>query len=466
MKAPRKITSTFLEALRPGRDTGEIIIDAGVRGQGALILRVTKTGKPIYYRYFHGGQRRFELVGHFDPKGSRHWRDDDQCFRGAALTLVAAREGFRELSQLAAAHGDLKAHFAAEEAKRAEAKRAADAEARAGTFGDLLDAYVKHLEDAKKPSAADVASTFKRCIRKPFPELTAQRANTITAEDIQRILARLVEQGVTRGVNVARSYMRAAFAYAGTGHDLDPRRLARDGKRFGLTGNPVALIPPIADFERMGTRVLEPAEIRRYAEIIADPEKVPNSIVRAALQLHLWTGGQRVRQLLAANWPAYDLDTGTVTLLDPKGRGGPRKHVVPLPPEAIAILKALGQVNGEVDWPLTTDGKTRLRHETLVKAVGDIRGLKKGSEPEFATPFTLRDIRRTVETTLASFGVSREIRAQLLSHGRGDKIAQTYDHHSYLAEKRQALEQWRDFLNGRTERRRKVIPMKKRAQTA
>tara|TARA_R110002096_G_scaffold201398_1_gene385998 strand:- start:15221 stop:16576 length:1356 start_codon:yes stop_codon:yes gene_type:complete len=450
--------------LKPGRDNGEIIVDTGVRGHGVLVLRVTQTGKPLYYRYFHKGSRYFELIGHFDPKGSRHWRDGDRCFKGAALTLAAARDGFRELAQLAKSVRDLKSHYTAEEARKQGEQRKAEIEARAGTFGDLLTAYVASLQEAGKPSAKDVAGLFKRHVEKPFPQITKRRANTITPEDIQAILARLVDRGVTRGVNITRSYLRAAFSYAGRGHDLDPRRLAQDGKKFALTGNPVDLIPRIASFERVGERVLDADEMRKYVEFICDPAKVPNPITRAALQMHVYTGGQRVRQLLSAPWSAYDRDGGTVTLIDLKGRAEPREHVVPLVPEALAILEVLHEETGTADWPFTTNGKTGLRHETLVKAVAEVRSLEEDGTRAFSTPFTLKDIRRTVETTLASLGVSKEHRAQLLSHGRGDKIAQAYDKHNYLDEKRRALETWLAFLRGSADAGANVVPMRQ-AQT-
>ena len=61
-------------------------------------------------------------------------------------------------------------------------------------------------------------------------------------------------------------------------------------------------------------------------------------------------------------------------------------------------------------------------------------------------PFNLRDVRRTVETMLAGMGVSRETRAQLLSHGLGGVQAVHYDRHSYMDEKRAALRAWEAHL--------------------
>jgi hypothetical protein len=57
-------------------------------------------------------------------------------------------------------------------------------------------------------------------------------------------------------------------------------------------------------------------------------------------------------------------------------------------------------------------------------------------------PFKLQDIRRTCETQLAALKVTKDVRTELLSHGRNSLISGRYDHHSYLDEKRAALEIW------------------------
>jgi hypothetical protein len=51
-----------------------------------------------------------------------------------------------------------------------------------------------------------------------------------------------------------------------------------------------------------------------------------------------------------------------------------------------------------------------------------------------------------LETQLASLGVNLETRAQLLSHGRSGVQAKHYDRHTYIAEKRRALNKWARHL--------------------
>jgi hypothetical protein len=60
--------------------------------------------------------------------------------------------------------------------------------------------------------------------------------------------------------------------------------------------------------------------------------------------------------------------------------------------------------------------------------------------------FQLRDIRRTCETALARMGVSKDMRAQIQSHGLGGIQARHYDRHDYMPEKATALRAWAKYL--------------------
>ena len=443
-----KITSLYLDSLRPGKDNGEIVMDAGTRGQGALVLRVTDFGKPIYYRHFVSGKRRFELIGYFNSEGARDWRaptEQDSGTKGGQLTLRAAKEGFIALSQLSHSVGDLKEHYRREAEKGAAVKRAAVLEARIGSFQDLADVYVKSLQAAGKVSAGEASAVLRRNVSKPFPDMVALQARAITPEHIQEILAKIVARGTKRQVNVTRSYLRAAFQYAGKSHDYDPRRLASDALAFRLHQNPVDLVPRIGEYDKVGTTTLSAAEIRAYFELV---QQVPSTMTRAFLMLHLLTGGQRPRQLLRAPWTSYDWTQPLVTLLDIKGRSAPREHLVPLHSEALAVLKEIQSLTGELAAPFMNRADTLLRLATIAKAVAEIASTKQNGKRVFSKPFTLRDIRRTVETRLVDLGVSKEFRSQLLSHDRGGKIEQTYNKNTYLPQKRAALRTWIDFLKG------------------
>lgn len=144
-------------------------------------------------------------------------------------------------------------------------------------------------------------------------------------------------------------------------------------------------------------------------------------------------------QQLRAKVSDFDPDTATLRLWDGKGkRTQPREHLLPLAPRAAALVAGLvDRANGmETPYLFSTHGRAPLRFETAGVRAGSISASMGGE------PFTLRDIRRTCETMLAGMGISKDTRAQLLSHGISGVQAAHYDRHSYTDEKRAALVAW------------------------
>jgi integrase len=174
--------------------------------------------------------------------------------------------------------------------------------------------------------------------------------------------------------------------------------------------------------------------------------------------------GQRPTQLLHAKVVDVDLPGRALTLYDPKGaRAQPRVHVVPLTETAAGIVQRRLDANlmlreemqrnaGEVpksdlaaSWLFTTDGVTAVREETVSELVKEI-SVAMVREKEAREPWQLRDLRRTVETMLASLGTVSDLRAQVQSHGLGGVQARHYDQHDYLAEKAAVLRLWESHL--------------------
>lgn len=338
-------TSTQLEAIKPSGAPQELTIEKFGRGRGCLLLRTLPDGgKVFYFRHFVEGSRRFVLVGTFDPRGSRFWRG----VRGDRVTLAAAKDGGRAIADLVAEHGDIEAYEAEQLRCAEQAKRKAEREARKGSFEQLLDSYVDDLTRLGRTSAHGVENVLDLHVKRAFPELLRRKANEIEPGDIQMILARLVKLGRTRQVNKTRSYLHAAFSHGGK-QDNDPRRLAADHVVFDLRANPAVLVPRIAEFDRVGDRVLSKEELRLFWAALDDASLVQASFWRFNLAL----GGQRIEQLLRAEWRDYDLDSRILTLRDNKGRPGlgTRDHLLPLTDWARRILEPMRELNGEEIHP-------------------------------------------------------------------------------------------------------------------
>ncbi len=424
LMAHRTFTDTYIRNLKP-KDKPYKRSESARKGEGRLLVRVLPNGiKEFFYRYRPNGQDKTLSLGRYDPEGANGGR-----------TLKQINKALSEKRSLQEQTGDVKDHLVAE-------RRRLEVEKRRGTFRQLLDAYVNSLRAAGKPSAMEAEGIFRRAVHQAFPALPDTKASDIEPGDIQRILAKMVNAGLTRQVNKARSYLRAAFAYGGKA-DHDPRTVAKDGVLFGLMINPATTVPRIAEYEKTSDRALTEDELREYWYGL---EVLP-VVQRATLRFNLALASQRATQLLRADWPAFDFKEETLLLRDSKGRGGSRDHLLPLTPFALQELKPLRELNAEAPSPFTADGKRVMVIETLSAAVSDVsRKLKREKK---IPRFTLRDVRRTVETMLQKLGVEKEVRAHLLSHGRSKGVqGKHYERYDFLPEKRKALEKWARHLQG------------------
>mgnify|MGYP003585036616 FL=1 len=204
----------------------------------------------------------------------------------------------------------------------------------------------------------------------------------------------------------------------------------------------------VTSFNRTGNRVLGADELRHYLAHVAALE---NDLPRLALQLQIVTGGQRMQQLLRITHA--DVMDKVVNLYDPKGkRLQPRLHTLPMLPEVDEILAALMLLNPPAKEENGAEAAL-FRSRGAIVVLESISNIVQGiSDAMLAkeltdAPFRAGDIRRTVETTLSdTLMVSKDVRAQLLSHGLSGVQDRHYDKGKHLAAKTNALRLWNDYV--------------------
>lgn len=297
------------------------------------------------------------------------------------------------------------------------------------TLAALCEAYCGLLEARGKASACQARSIIKCHVVEAHPEIAASPAADVTALQVAAMVRKVREAGKERAAGILRSYLSAAFN-AAKKSPFDAS-LPADLIPFSITHNPVDAIPAIA--VKAGNRTLSNDELRAYMAALSD------TLPEQALLLALLAGGQRMAQLLRAKVSDYNPDAQTLRLWDSKGRRTtPREHALPLAPKAAALVAGLVERAKRKESALlfSTNGVLQLTETTPGKRAAAISADMGGE------PFDLRDIRRTTETMLAGMGISRDTRAQLLSHGLSGVQAAHYDRHSYTDEKRAALVAW------------------------
>jgi integrase len=167
-------------------------------------------------------------------------------------------------------------------------------------------------------------------------------------------------------------------------------------------------------------------------------------ITRSALLLSMFLGGQRPTQLARVTRADVELteDGGEIRLRDGKGaRSTPRLHVIPLVGMAHDMVRDLMTINAGCAYLLSNSTETHIDIGTMGEAVREISEAMVLSERS-VSPFRLGDVRRTCETMLARMKISKDVRAQLLSHGLGGVQNRNYDRHEYMDEKLLTLMAW------------------------
>lgn len=308
---------------------------------------------------------------------------------------------------------------------RAVAEKKAEENAAANlTLEKLFDAYCQLLEAAGKKDSARIArSLFKNHIPEDLKKSPADR---VSDEQFADALRKVFNAGKQRSTGALRTYLHAAYNTALKAR-LDTKIPSRF-KEFQISTNPLAAIPTVSG--NAGTRVITDDELRIFINSL-DARESDHAIL-----LNLLAGGQRMAQLLRATVADWQEDTQTLRLFDTKGRRkAPRTHLLPVGPLATQIIRSRIELAGEDKRLFHLDPLTPGKR---IKKICITQGI--------SPPFDLRDLRRTVETKLASLKVSKDLRAQLLSHGIGGVQDKHYDMHTYSDEKNAALITWENWL--------------------
>lgn len=444
--APKALTTTAISALKPGK----MLADGAIRpGAGSLKVRKRITAGGVVtewlFEWNRDGKTSRQSIGRYSVTEAENYLTLPQARAEAARLQASIKVGEDPAAQREIERAEKKAQQAATVAKVREAAEK--------TLIAMLRAYVAALRDkGKSGTAYDVENMFTNHVELAFPDLATLPAAQITPEHVSRILARLVgtdvEQKKGRTALKLRSFMSAAFKLA-LGAATDPMAPAA-AAGFGLTYNAAAAVPAgkmAAAFNRPGERVLSVEELRHYLAHIA---ALPSTLTRLALQLQVASAGQRFQQLLRLRHE--DANGKTFVLFDPKGRRSqPRQHVIPLVPEIAEILDELRAINpienGDTAALLFGSRGGPVAPATLSNAVQEVSAAMVGAKQAQA-PFRGGDIRRTIETILAeTLRISKDTRAQLLSHGLTGVQDRHYDKGQHLDEKRAALRAWNDFIS-------------------
>jgi integrase len=390
-----KFTQRRIDDLEcPAGKKDALVFDDEQRGLG---VRVTSTsGKSYLAQYTINGMKRRVPLG--------------SC---SAISLAAAREAVQAIL------GDVaKGRDPAADRKEAARKAKEKAAQEALTLGVLIDKWEqRHLAD-KRPGYAAEAT---RALRFAFGKQLKSSAANLSPKAVKATLNGIADKGKKATARLTGAYGRACYGWA-IGKDL-------------LAENPFAGVKLEAVASR--ERVLSDDELKAVWDATKGPGAY-NGIVRMLL-----VTGQRREEVAGMTWDEIAPDLSTWTIPAGRAKNGVA-HIVPLSPQAQAIVKAVPRVAKD-----DADEKDADRTDfVFLGRGGAFNGFSKAKttldEDSGVTRWRLHDLRRTLATGLQRLGVRLEVTEAVLNHVSGSRagIVGIYQRHEWAEEKRMALNAW------------------------
>ncbi len=384
-------------------------------GEG-LYLRVRPTGKVWVYRYKQHGKEAKLSIGHYP-----------------VVTLATARKKARAEAEKRADGVDPR------EARRAEEER--DRVARLNTFELTARAWHTQARKDRQWSDSYAEKVMRHLELHVFPWIGALAMETIVPTEVVRCLHRIKERGNLETAQRVREAVQHVFQYAVDVGTLEPTRNFVNNRTGGLPSPRARHYAAITDPQKLGQLL---RDMRAYNG---------NVITRAALQLSPLLF-QRPGQLRLAHWEDVDLDQALwrcppekMKLREWKKRD-PRTpaHLVPLPTQAVAILRDILPLTGPIGPIFRSmakrSEKTRYMSDNTLNSA--LRALGYDTKEQI----TGHGFRATARTLIRELlGWDREVIERHLAHVSDEELGGSYDRTTFLAQRKTLVQQWADFLD-------------------
>ena len=257
-----------------------------------------------------------------------------------------------------------------------------------------------------------------------IPGIGARPLKAITRPDLVELVRKVEARGTLNAAGKIRQWLHQIFRYA----------LAKGA----VDANPATDLSVVA----APTKAARHHPHVTFAELPELLGKIDttniSTLTRCAVRLLTLTA-VRPGELRAAPWSEFDLDAALWTI--PKERMKARRpHVVPLPRQAVAILRQLEEITGH--YPLVFAGQQnpeRPMSENTVNKALRLMGYE-GRQ-------TGHGFRHLLSTELNGRGYNKDWIERQLAHGDSDEIRGTYNHADYLEKRRGMMQAWADSID-------------------
>jgi integrase len=267
-----------------------------------------------------------------------------------------------------------------------------------------------------------------------FPWMGLRPVDQIKPPELLTVIRRIESRGVFETAHRALESCSQVFRYAiATGRtESNPGRDLKDALRTP----PVRHFPAITDQEELGQLL---RAIDGYAGTY-----VVKAALRLAPMLFLRPG-----ELRHACWSEFDLDRGewAIPAMRMKGRKqeklNGKPHFVPLPQQAVIILQDLEKLTGQAKGYVFRGERDHGRPMSDSTVNAALRALGFSADK-----VTGHGFRATARTLLAEeLGYRTEVIEAQLAHAVADANGRAYNRTEFLAERREMMQRWADYLS-------------------
>jgi integrase len=374
--------------------------------------------KDKMYRLFDGAGLYLEVL----PAGGKYWRmkyffagKEKRLALGVypQVTLADARDRRAQARRLLANGTD------PAEVKKQE-KRSATLKA-ANTFEAVAREWFEQRKHEWAPNFADMV--LDRLERLILPKLGDRAIANITPPEVLAMLRVTEGKGA---LELARRLMQMSaqiFMYAiATGR----------AERNPVSDLGGALKTPVVTHRAYLKEAELPAYLKKLEAYDGEPQ------TKLALRFLLLTF-VRNTELRAAQWSEIDWDK--VEWRIPAERMKQREqHIVPLSSQAIAVLRELQKHSGNRQYlfPNQHNPATFMSENTVLYAL-----YRMG----YHSRATGHGFRSTASTILNEHGFRADVIERQLAHTERNSVRAAYNHAQYLAERREMMQWWADYID-------------------
>jgi len=392
----------------------------------------------IQVRNANAGEKQYRLADsggmylEVRPNGGRYWR---LKFRFAgkekALTLgVYPGVSLKE----ARAKRDAAKKLLADGVDPSMAKQAAKRSLRLNAENSF-DAIARewHAKYASTWSEGHGARLLRRLEVDAFPWIGEKPPADLTPPDVLGVLQRVEKRGALETAHRLRENISQVLRYA-----VATGRAARD-----ITVDLRGALPPVQ--KRHYAALTDPvkvAELLRAIDGYSGTLSVSSALRLAPLLF------QRPGELRNATWSEFDLDKAVWEIpaarmkRTKQGKAEGSAHIVPLPTQAVEILRELQPLTGSGDF-LFPSVRTMDRPMSDNTVNAALRRL--GYDTETMTGHGFRAMARTILDEV--LGVSAAIIEAQLAHAVKDPLGRAYNRTAHLPQRREMMQRWADYLD-------------------